>query len=100
MSVSPIGFASAYRRAREAPPTPLELSDLLALVGYDARPRVIETWPLDKQIEAYVYAVNVHLRASDNVILRCPRPEWMPEPWQGQEQGEGIFAGPGGTVVP
>ena len=100
MSVSPVGFASAYRRARSEPASARELSDLLALVGYDASPKVIETWSIDKRVEAEVYAVNVHLRAAEHPIRRCPRPEWMPEPWQGEETGEGIFAGPGGTVVP
>ena len=78
MSVSPVGFASAYRRA----------------------PAVVRTWSLDKRVEAEVYAVTVHLRANEHPIRRCPRPDWMPEPWQGEEQGEGVFAGPSGTAVP
>jgi len=99
MSVSPVGFAAAYRRCRANPATPSSLSDLLALVGYEASAEDIETWPLDRRVEAEVYAVNVHLRASDNPIQKCPRPDWMPEPWQGQECGEGAFAGPGGTPL-
>lgn len=99
MSASPVGFAAAYRRVRLDPATPEELSLLLSLVGYEARPAAIARWPLEKRVEAEVYAVNVHLRASDNVLRRCPRPSWLTEPWQGTPAGEGVFEGPGGTVV-
>ena len=99
MTVSPVGFASDYRRVRLDPASAKVLSDLLSLVGYEAPEAVVEEWPLDKRVEAEVYAVNAHLRASDNILRRCPRPEWLPEPWRGPERGEGIFQGPSGTVL-
>lgn len=97
MSSSPVGFARAYRRVRQRPAAPDELSNLLALVGYDAPPDVVARWPLDRRVEAEVYAVNAHLRASDNVLRRCPRPEWLPEPWLGPEDGSDPLSGPSGT---
>lgn len=100
MSVSPVGFAAAYARVRREPAEPAVLSDLLALVGYEASPELVRSWPLDRRVEAEVYATNVHLRASDNILRRCPRPAWMPEPWQGQNEGEGLFGGPTGTPLP
>lgn len=98
--MAPDGFLGLYRRIVRDPAKPPQLSDLLALIGYDASPAVIETWPLAQRIEAEAYACNVHLRASDNVLRKHPKPAWMPKPWQGQAQGEGIFEGPGGTVIP
>lgn len=99
MTITPVGFAATYRRVRRDPATPKELSDLLALVGYWVTAEAVEKWPMDKRVEAEVYAVNAHLRASDNILRRCPKPDWMPEPWQGPETGEGVFGGPSGTVL-
>ena len=95
------------------------LSDLLALVGYDASPETIETWPLLRRVEAEVHATNLHLRASDNALHRHPRPSWMPEPWQGETESlsthpfdgmtrdqlldpsvGSVWESPGGTVLP
>lgn len=97
--VTPVGFVADYRRTRLNPASPKALSALLALVGYEASVEVVERWSGEKRVEAEVYAVNAHLRASDNILRRCPRPEWLPEPWQGPEVGEGVFGGPSGTVL-
>lgn len=99
MSITPVGFAADYRRTRQHPASAKALSDLLALVGYEASEAVVERWTAEKRVEAEVYAANVYLRASDNILRRCPRPEWLPEPWQGPMKGEGVFEGPSGTVL-
>lgn len=104
----PRGFGAAYRRAMREPLKAHALSDLLALIGYDAAPEVIERWSAIQRAQAQVYATNVHLRAGDNAIQRHPRPDWMPEPWQGdppcldhiREDLRGAFEGPGGTPIP
>jgi hypothetical protein len=94
---APRGFGAAYRRAAADPERPEVLSDLLALVGYSVSPETIAGWPEVKRCQAEVHAVNVHLRASDNILQAHPRPSWMPEPWQGSPEGDGVFEGPGGT---
>lgn len=75
------------------------IRDLLGLIGYDAPVEAVADWPARKRIEAVVYARNVHARASDNPIQPHPKLDWLPEPWRGPETGEGVFAGPGGTVL-
>ena len=105
---APEGFLGAYRRAAKEPASAGVLGDLLALIGYEAAPEVIERWSLQKRVEAEVHAVNVHLRAQDNVLRRHPRPSWMGEPWLGEprdtssvrEDLRGAFDGPSGTVLP
>lgn len=105
--VAPDGFLGAYRRAAREPAPPQRLSGLLALIGYAASPEIIERWSLQQRVEAEVHAINVHLRASDNVLRKHPRPSWMPEPWRGEAQDvshlredlRGAFEGPGGTVL-
>jgi hypothetical protein len=102
-----VGFGAWYTRVRKDPATPEVLSDWLGLVGYEAKAEDIARWPLERRVEAEVYAVNVHLRASDNAIRRCPKPEWFPEPWQGpelqnthvREDLRGAFDGPSGTQL-
>lgn len=89
----PRGFGAAYKREAQQQ---LELiaqgkpgaivgaiQDLMALVGYAPTVAAIADWPLRKRVEAVVYAVNVHLRASDNAIQRHPDLEWLPESWKG-----------------
>ena len=95
MSVSPVGFAGDYRRTRHDPATPAQLSDLLSLIGYEVTAERVSQWRTEWRVAAEVYAVNVHLRASDNIQRRCPRPEWLPEPWQGKLGDNG----PTGTVL-
>lgn len=77
------------------------IRDCLELIGYTASTETIADWPLRKRVEAVVYALNVHLRASDNPIPRHPRPDWFPaEPWQGPgAYGASIFDGPRPTVI-
>lgn len=95
----PPGFKGAYARAARDPAEPQVLSDLLSLVGYEASARAIASWPMERRIEAEVHAVNVHLRASDNVLRKHPRPAWMPEPWEGVPEGESSVSPPGGTPL-
>ena len=96
----PRGFAAAYKRAAAELATGPVLRDLLALIGYSASLRTIARWPVAKRVEAEVYAVRVHLRASDNPVRVPPRPAWMPDPWKGRKQGRGIWTQPKGTVLP
>jgi hypothetical protein len=96
---APLGFQGVYQRVARDPARPEVLSDLLALIGYDAAPEDIERWTTERRVEAEVHAVNVHLRAQENRLRAHPRPAWMPEPWQGQNVGEGVFAGPAGSKV-
>jgi len=91
----PRGFAAAYRGAARDPATAHQLRDLLGLIGYRVTLRTIASWPMAKRVAGEVYAVRVHLRASDNPVRVPPRPAWMPEPWGGRE----TFMGPGGTVL-
>lgn len=97
---APAGFQGAYERAAREPAEPGVLSDLLALVGYEATAAAVASWSLERRVQAEVHAVNVHLRASDNRPMRAhPRPDWMPPPWGGPTQGEGIFEMPVGTTL-
>jgi hypothetical protein len=97
----PRGFGAEYQRQAKLQRNALvgQVRDLLLLVGYDAAEEIIAAWPFRKQVEASVYAVNVHLRASDNILPSYPRPDWLPEPFQGPIAGEGIFAGPTETLI-
>jgi hypothetical protein len=77
-----------------------EVIDLLALIGYQATVEQVASWDLRRRVEAVVYSATEHARASDSPVRRHPRLCWLPEhPWQGSPQGEGIFAGPGGTPI-
>lgn len=105
----PYGFGKAYSRAatdhiefnRTGKPERLleSVSGILGLVGYEASPAVIASWPLRRRVEAQVYCGNLHVRASDNPVPRCPKPEWLPEPWCGPERGDDIFGGRGPTPL-
>lgn len=96
---APRGFGAAYRRAAQEPASPAVLESLLGLVGYSASAERIAGWPLVKRVEAEVHGYNQHLRACGNPIQRHPRPAWMPEPWLGAPQGEGVFESPAGTPL-
>ena len=96
---APRGFGAAYRRTAQEPASDQALSSLLGLVGYDARPESLGAWSVVRRVQAEVYAAYTHLRASDNSVPAHPRPEWLPEPWQGPRQGEGVFEGPSGTPL-
>lgn len=91
----PRGFGKEYQRQAALGTT--GLVDLLGLIGYETTDEDIETWSLRKQVEASVYAANVHLRASDHPVQRHPKPEWLPDAWLGPPQGDGLFSGPGPT---
>ena len=98
----PWGFGRCYREVEKDLAPPEVLRDILELVGYTADPTEIARWPVFRRIEAQVYAGNEHLSASDNPVMRHPKPEWFGalEPWKGPVRGEGVFAGPGPTVLP
>lgn len=96
---APRGFGSAYRREAEEPTNPEQLSSLLSLVGYEATAETLSSWPEVKRIATAVYAINVHLRASDNALPCHPPLPWLGEPWQGPWIGEGVMAGPSGTPL-
>lgn len=95
----PRGFGKEYlRRAKDPAPADV-LDDILGLVGWMVRPETLALWPLRKRIELEVHAANVSARASDNIVQRHPKPDWMPEPWKGPRAGEGIFESPGPTEL-
>lgn len=96
------GFAAAFRRIERAPVPGPVLRDLLGLIGYRVTLRALAHWPIQKRVEAELYASRVHLHASDAPGVRVPpRPGWMPDPWQGKRgRGWGVFSAPGGTVLP
>ena len=114
----PRGFGAAYRRvlkdhfkliaAGEPGKLIAEAIDLLALIGYEATIEQVADWDLRKRVEAVIYAVTEHARASDNPIQRHPRLSWLPEPWKGPPADtsriradlRGAFAGPSGTPIP
>lgn len=91
----PPGFKSVYARVARIPVSLPILSDMLGLVGYEASPAVLETWSVEQRVQAEVYAANVHLRASDNVLRKHPKPDWLPEPWQGPEGPDALFGASG-----
>ena len=105
----PRGFVALYRRvarhdlelAGAGKPGQVigEVRDVLLLVGYEASIAVVSEWSLRKRVEASVYAATVHARAGDNPVQRHPKPKWLPKPWKGPWCGEGVFGGPGPTVL-
>ena len=105
----PYGFGRRYKQVATEhieylrtgqPETLLDtLQGMLGLIGYEVSVETLKRWGLRKRVDAEVYSANVHARASDNLIRRCRRPSWMPEPWTGPSLGEGIFDGPGPTVL-
>ncbi len=105
----PRGFGSQYRdAAREqlaelAKGKPGEvigrIRDLLVLIGYEASTSVVAEWDLRKRVEAEVYALNVHLRASDNPIQAHPKLAWLPDPWKGEPDEENFVWGSASPTV-
>lgn len=111
----PRGFGRQYLECvKEQHPATLQpgeylarVRNLLLLIGYEATTEQISEWPLRKRIEAEIYARNVHLRASDNIMQAYPPPDWLPQPWQGdprdvshiREDLRGAFEGPGPTRI-
>lgn len=105
----PRGFGSQYRdAAREqlaelAKGKPGEvigrIRDLLLLIGYEASVSVVAEWDLRKRVEAEVYALNVHLRASDNPIQAHPKLAWLPDPWKGEPDEENFVWGSASPTV-
>lgn len=97
---APKGFRSAYERTAQNPAPPSLLEDLLGLVGYDVSAKVISEWCLLWRVQAEVWAVCEHVSASDNPVLRHPRPGFLSlPPWSGERVGEGAFEGPGPTRI-
>ena len=84
---APKGFKAQYRRVAAVPATPEQLIDLLTLIGYTATPEHVAGWTLRARVEAEIFAVNVHLRASDNILRAHPKPSWFPNAWKGPLTG-------------
>lgn len=95
---APAGFKAVYARIAKAPAEPSVLSDLLGLIGYAVTPEAVASWSLKKRVQGEAYAANEHLRASDNILRKHPRPEWLPEPWKGPSAG-GVFSFASGTPL-
>lgn len=87
----PRGFGAEYRRCvawrKGVDPArrDREVSDLLGLVGYEVSPETVGGWSNRERVDAEVWAAREHLTASDVPLPRCPRPDWLPEPWMGPE---------------
>lgn len=80
----PRGFGTWYKAYAKGELTPSCIRDCIELIGYTASDKEIEYWGKLKRVQAIVYAVNVHLRASDNPIRRHPKPDWITvDPWKG-----------------
>jgi len=105
----PRGFGREYRRvARDhahvlAKGSPGEvirrIQDILSLIGYAPTVAAVADWDARKRVEAFVYASNVHARASDNFIPRHPPLSWLPEPWDGGYDNFGALPTPiGGSA--
>lgn len=98
----PRGFGSWYRAVAreqlaelgEGKPGEVigRIRDLLVLIGYEVSIAVVAEWDLRKRVEAEVYALNVHLRASDNPIQAHPKLTWLPEPWGGADRAPTLLA--------
>jgi hypothetical protein len=78
---APLGFRSKYKKCAKDMARPNILADILGLIGYDVTTKQVEKWPDAKRIQLEVYACNVHLRASDNILRKHQKPDWLPEPW-------------------
>lgn len=88
----PRGFGKDYKwRARNGGPKPQVLRDILELVGYTATLEALGKWTLFRRVQVEAYAARIHLNAGDAGLQHHVRPSWMPEPWKGPMQGEGIF---------
>jgi len=82
---APPGFKTAYVRVARDPASASVLRDILGLVGYDVTVDTIRNWSREQRVSAEVWAANAHLRASDNILRKCPQPDWLPAPWAGPE---------------
>jgi hypothetical protein len=85
VSHAPPGFKTAYVEAARDPVEPDVLRGILGLVGFEADVSTIERWSLLQRVSAEVWACNAHGRASDNILRKCPQPEWLPAPWAGRD---------------
>ena len=83
-AAAPPGFKRLYVELARKPVSFEVLRSILGLVGYDAPVTTIERWTELQRVQATVWAYNEHARASDNILRRCPRPDWLPEPWTGR----------------
>ena len=75
----PRGFGVTYRAIlrERGTPTVAEVVDALGLICYQVLPCVVQNeWSSFKRLEAFVWAVTEHLRASDNAVRRHPIPAW------------------------
>lgn len=67
-----------------------DVIDLGLLVGYSITDAEAESWSPADRAEFHAWATATHLHASDNPGAHVPpRPDWLPEPWQGPPEGFG-----------
>lgn len=59
------------------------------LVGYDMADEYAEALCEEHRIEFAEWARALHFYASDNAVDVPARPDWLPEPWQGEPEGFG-----------
>lgn len=87
----PRGFGRNYLSVLKDPAGLDVLSDLLLLVGFKVDEKLINAWSLRRRVDAEVWAVNESLRASDNIVRRCPKPDFLPDPWKGEGGKETVL---------
>jgi len=80
--LAPSGYKDAYERTAKDPASATVLVDLLGLVGLTVTAEEVAEWSLVRRVQAEVWACATHAKASDNIVRRLPRPDWLPEPWQ------------------
>lgn len=69
------------------------LEVMLGLVGYDPDAAWLGNLTDQEARDAEWWAGMLHLRASDNPVRRYPRPEFLPEPWEGEPTEAGNLWG-------
>lgn len=86
----PRGFGATYRGAWQhfrALPKPARFDvvrDALLRIGYDMPSETVECLGAKKQLQLYVYALNVAARVFDAALQEHPKPDWLSaRAWQG-----------------
>lgn len=92
----PFGFGAAHWRAYDDGNDAFLTRMALLMVGIDVSETFVESWHPFCRAAAEVWAVRVHLRAGDCPIRVPPKPNFLPQAWQGEGDVGGIW-GPGPT---
>ena len=89
-----IDRAAAAAAVDDEPCPPESLQIILILVGLEPSLETIATWSEEQRQLAQHWAAATHYRASDNDVDVPPRPDFLPQPWQGPDLDTGdVFGG-------